>query len=164
MDNAAAGVTARLQRMKALAQGPAPEAAAKAMGVLAVATVQLELSRRSHAKGTPAGPPGEPPSVVDGHLRRSITVTPPLSMGSHKYMVAVGGTIVYARIHELGGVIVPRSARMLHWVDASGTHHFARQVTIPPRPYLRPAAEKLKASGQLGVVAGKAWWAVMNNA
>ena len=53
---------------------------------------------------------------------------------------AVGTDVVYAAIHEFGGVITPKRARMLHWVDPdSGENIFANAVTIPPRPYLRPA-------------------------
>ena len=53
---------------------------------------------------------------------------------------AVGTDVVYAAIHEFGGVITPKRARMLHWVDRqSGEDVFANAVTIPPRPYLRPA-------------------------
>lgn len=45
---------------------------------------------------------------------------------------------VYARIHEFGGTIFPRRAKFLTFrVDG----HFvrARKVTIPARPYLKPA-------------------------
>lgn len=70
--------------------------------------------------------------------------------------VAVGPREVYGRIHELGGTIRPRRARMLAWVTSGprprdsagwraarreGRARFARQVTIPARPYMRPAFE-----------------------
>lgn len=57
--------------------------------------------------------------------------------------VNVGPTVVYGRIQELGGVIKPVFARMLHWVDPkTGEHRVAGRVTIPPRPYLRPAVDE----------------------
>jgi phage gpG-like protein len=46
---------------------------------------------------------------------------------------------VYGKIHEYGGTIVPIRARMLHWVNEKGEDVFARKVTIPARPYMRPA-------------------------
>ena len=52
---------------------------------------------------------------------------------------AVGTDKVYAAIQEFGGVVVPKKARLLHWVDEAGNDVFARKVTIPPHPYLRPA-------------------------
>ena len=53
----------------------------------------------------------------------------------------VGPHTIYARIQEFGGIIYPRRASMLHWKDENGEDHFAKSVTIPARPYLRPAAE-----------------------
>lgn len=52
--------------------------------------------------------------------------------------VKIGTDVIYARIHEYGGVIKPVHARMLHF-QIDGRDIFAKQVTIPARPYLRPA-------------------------
>lgn len=49
----------------------------------------------------------------------------------------------YALIHELGGTIVPVKAKALRFRLPNGQWVFATKVTIPPRPYLRPAADKL---------------------
>lgn len=64
---------------------------------------------------------------------------------------ATGPTVIYGRIQELGGWIKPVTAKMLHWVE-EGVDIFAKAVYIPPRPYLRPAADEhesdiLKAVG-----------------
>ena len=48
--------------------------------------------------------------------------------------------VVYARIHELGGVIKARTARALRFF-IGGRFVQVRQVTMPARPYLRPAAD-----------------------
>lgn len=53
----------------------------------------------------------------------------------------IGPTVVYGAIHEFGGIIKPRTAKVLHWVDENGDHHFAKAVHIPARPYMRPALE-----------------------
>jgi phage gpG-like protein len=49
----------------------------------------------------------------------------------------------YALIHELGGVIVPVRAAALAIPQADGSVRFAKSVTIPARPYLRPAADAI---------------------
>jgi len=50
--------------------------------------------------------------------------------------------VKYALIHELGGTIVPKVAKALAIPQEDGSVRFAKSVTIPPRPYLRPAADK----------------------
>ena len=52
------------------------------------------------------------------------------------------GNLVYARIHELGGIIKPVTAKMLSWVSDTGERIFANAVHIPARPYLRPAVDE----------------------
>ncbi len=75
--------------------------------------------------------------IRTGRLRGSIRVTGP-GGGAGGWSGKVGPHTVYANIQEFGGVIVPKRVRFLHWVDASGSH-FARKVTIPAHPYMRPA-------------------------
>jgi hypothetical protein len=54
---------------------------------------------------------------------------------------SVGPSVVYGRIQELGGFVEPVSAKALHFV-IDGIEIFAKKVHIPPRPYLRPAADE----------------------
>lgn len=49
----------------------------------------------------------------------------------------------YALIHELGGVIVPVRAKALKIPQPDGSFRFVKSVTIPARPYLRPAADAI---------------------
>lgn len=49
----------------------------------------------------------------------------------------------YALIHELGGVIRPVRAKALAFRLPDGSFRMASQVTIPARPFLRPAADAL---------------------
>jgi phage gpG-like protein len=51
---------------------------------------------------------------------------------------------VYARIQELGGVIKATNAPALVFQTEDGNWHRVKAVTIPPRPYLRPAADEGK--------------------
>ena len=55
--------------------------------------------------------------------------------------VDVGPTVIYGRIQELGGVVLPVHAKLLSWVD-NGKRIFAKRVQIPARPYLRPAIDE----------------------
>lgn len=57
--------------------------------------------------------------------------------------VDIGPTVIYGRIHELGGMIVPVNAPMLAWQDKdTGEYIFANAVHIPARPYMRPAVDE----------------------
>jgi hypothetical protein len=90
-------------------------AAAQAAGHAAEAEIKRQLTRYSHPKGTPTpSPPGEPPAVVTGSLRRSVIVQ--TVHGIEPY-VDVGPTMVYGRAQELG------------WPDGG----------LPARPYVEPA-------------------------
>lgn len=83
---------------------------------------RTNLSRYSHARGTPTpSPPGEPPARISGHLRGSLSPTGPLP-GGGGFTGEIGPTAVYSRIQELGG--------------QAGRGHSA---TLPARPYLAPA-------------------------
>ena len=63
----------------------------------------------------------------------------------HEAEVDVGPTVIYGRIQELGGIILPVKAKMLSWMDDdTGERIFAKMVQIPARPYLRPAVDEHK--------------------
>lgn len=109
----------------------------------ALATVeraaQANLTRYSHPAGTPTtSPPGQPPALVSGALRRSIK-TRRTKHGPNVYAGGVGPTIVYGPIQERGGTILPKRGPFLWWRTGDGMRR-ARSVTLPPRPFLRPAA------------------------
>jgi phage gpG-like protein len=92
--------------------------AALAMGEVVEREVRAQLSKMSHAPGTPTpAPPGGPPAMISGALRDSV-ITKEVGPGHAQ----VGGTTVYARIQQLGGY----SGRGL-------------ATYTPPRPYLEEA-------------------------
>jgi len=64
----------------------------------------------------------------------------------------IGTNIVYAAIHEFGGVIKATAAKALHFV-IDGVHVVTKSVTIPARPYLRPALDEHET--EIGEVIGK---------
>jgi len=68
------------------------------------AEVKALLSSTSHPAGTPTpSPPGSPPSLVSGNLRRSIQVEGPSQTGAGRWSVSVGSGLVYAGVQEHGG-------------------------------------------------------------
>lgn len=98
-----------------------------------------ELSTSSHRANEPTpSAPGEPPSLVTGNLRRSITVTGPEKIGLDRWRGSVGPTAVYGRIQELGGV--------------TGRN---QSVTLPARPYMRPGFDK--STREIGEIFRKLW-------
>jgi len=53
-----------------------------------------------------------------------------------------GPLAVYGRIQELGGVIRATNAQALVFQTDDGEWHRVKAVTIPARPYMRPAADE----------------------
>ena len=51
--------------------------------------------------------------------------------------------VVYAAIHEFGGTITAKNGPYLHFTGRKGWAR-VQQVTIPPRPYIRPAIDNLR--------------------
>lgn len=141
------------------AQGP--RAAAYAMAKRFHSVVSDEtLVEYSHGKGTPTpSPPGGPPAIITGGLKRSMRLYPAVSTGPGKAKSHVQPLIVYARIQELGGIVVARHTYTdrhgkvrqgyLAWADAGHGKHFAHSVKIPARPYMRPTHRKVVADGSL---------------
>ena len=92
-----------------------------------------------------------------GTLRRSIhiggaTHLAPDFAGGEEYddigetgdgwSIKVGTNLVYARIQEYGGVIHAKDAPYLVFKTKDGSWHSVKSVTIPARPYLRPAFDE----------------------
>lgn len=116
---------AQLRAIAARVQQVTPEATLRA-GHLVERTAKTLLSLTSHELGTPTpSQPGQPPSIVSGDLRRSITVRGPTRSGAGHWTVTVGPSMVYGRIQELGG-------------------EAGNGAVLPPRPYMRPAQEALQ--------------------
>lgn len=50
-------------------------------------------------------------------------------------------TLIYALVHEYGKIIVPKKAAALRF-EIDGQVIFAKRVTIPARPYVRPSVRQ----------------------
>ena len=78
-------------------------------------------------------------NVRSGQLRRSIIVQKRGSgVGA---VVTVGPKVKYGGIHEFGGVITPKRKKFLRF-QVGGEVIFAKKVTIPERPYMRPSLQE----------------------
>jgi HK97 gp10 family phage protein len=60
-----------------------------------------------------------------------------------KYVLAGVFGVIYAKIHEFGGVIRPVKAKALFFIDSDGYWNTVKKVTMPARPYLRPALDHM---------------------
>ncbi len=77
-----------------------------------------------------------------GNLKRSLHSETTEKSGSRVVVVA-GTDVEYAAMQEFGGTIVPKVADMLAF-EVKGKLVFAKSVTIPAHPYLRPAFDEQK--------------------
>ena len=108
---------------------------------------RMVLEAEANAKLNVTG--GNPLRVQTGRLRSSINSR--VEQAGLDLRGRLGSNVKYARIHELGGVIpahrvVPVTAKALRFF-VNGQVVFARYadipaITMPERPYLRPAAQK----------------------
>ncbi len=72
-----------------------------------------------------------------GFLANSVTVK------RQEKVVHVGVFgVVYAKIHEFGGVIQARGKKTLTFIGDDGKRVFVKKVVMPARPYLRPAVDE----------------------
>lgn len=132
---------------------------------LAAAAIHLQAAVKLALSKSAAGqaPPGSPPGVKTGTLRRSIQVDLSKNKGARP-RVRVGSNVEYARIQELGGVVSARPGGLLRFKTPDGQWRTAKRVVLPARPYLRPtlkreraamlAAFKLAVAAELGKVGG----------
>lgn len=79
---------------------------------------------------------------LTGTLRRSLHSKTDEKSGS-RVSVLVGTDLEYAAMQEFGGEVVPKVAKMLAF-EVKGKLVFAKKVTIPAHPYLRPAFDEQK--------------------
>ena len=77
-----------------------------------------------------------------GNLMNSINIETD-HVEAHSAAVNVGTTVIYAAIHEFGGIIKAKNGPFLHFV-VDGQHVMTRSVMIPARPYIRPAVDERK--------------------
>jgi phage gpG-like protein len=95
------------------------------------------------------------PAKRDGtpsNLQQSTTLAKSFALEVTSTYAKVSNPMIYAAIHQFGGVIKPKSGKFLVFTTADGHTVFVRSVKIPARPFfpvldgkLTPAAEELIA-------------------
>jgi phage gpG-like protein len=107
------------------------------IGVLARVTRMLELSGQQvltrSTEDYLSGPRPKKLGRVSGDLARSVNYR---IKGNR---VTIGSNLIYARTHEYGATIRPKRAKALVFKLLDGNWASAHSVTIPARPFLRPA-------------------------
>ena len=125
------GIAQLRAKLKRLGDVGAGQALATAL-TAAAQPIQNEAKRRA--------------PYLSGTLRRGIT-TVEISRGPRRAVVAIStSNIPYARIHEFGGTIKPaKGKKFLKFKGKDGNDVFVKSVTLPARPYLRPAFDTKKS-------------------
>lgn len=97
---------------------------------LALATTLRECTRkRFETKKTPEGKAWTSPLVQSGDLRGKLLID------ANEQIAKVGSNLVYAAIHQFGGVIKAKKGKALMFTVGNKTL-FRRKVTIKANPYL----------------------------
>lgn len=154
--NAAREVADRLRAIRAKAASDAPLAACRALGQAAETAAKVKLTSSTHPPKTRTpSEPGEPPSLITGALRRSVTRSAARLTGDGVASCTVGSTIIYASVHEFGPVTI--TAKRYPQLGNREVGFFGRSVVIPRRPWLAPAVRQLQTSGIAERVTADAW-------
>jgi phage virion morphogenesis protein len=101
------------------------------IGETLVSSTKERMNRGESPDGTAMLPVarGGTPLIKSGLLRRSITYKAGVAD------VVVGSPLVYARIHQEGGVIKPKTKKALAF-GKKENRKVVKSVTIPARPFL----------------------------
>jgi len=113
------------------AAGKDTEPLADKIGGAMVTSVGMRFEAEQAPDGTPWKKTRRGGKILQdqGNLSDSIT------HAATKDSVAVGTNLIYAGTHQFGAVIKPKNAKMLAFKIGGGMV-FAKQVTIPARPFL----------------------------
>lgn len=156
--NAAQEVSVNLRVIRDLAATQAPLNAIRAIAQTHERNVKVLLGLKTHAPGTRTpSAPGEPPALISGHLRRTVTHTARAG-GPGIAVAAVWADAEYAPIQEKGGKI---TAKRYPQLGNPRVGFFGPQVVLPARPFMAKAIEDALASGDLTTAAAAAFAATL---
>ena len=144
-------------RMLAVRAGEAAIPGADAMGRVYRDEVKRELTRLSHARGTVTpSPPGAPPAMESGALAGSVTMVP--ASTPVVATASVSPHTIYDAVQEYGHTMHAHHDFMHYFY---GGERFSRTVTVPPRPYMRPAIDIVAGNGSCAAAAAAAFYAAL---
>lgn len=110
----------------------------KALMMGLAATLRATTQDHFSTKQTPNGKDWTSGLVQSGDLRKK------LEIDADDSTAMVGSNLEYAAIHQAGGVIKPKKAKVLSFI-IDGERVFARKVTIKANPYLGISSSDEKA-------------------
>jgi phage gpG-like protein len=125
------GLSEALLKIEGLANAPTEELA-DGIGRLVQESTR---NRIRSTKTSPAGAPWKANRAGTSTLYRSGALERSIDYTASADSVVVGSGLVYARVHQEGGKIEPKTAKALAFM-AGGRLVFAKSVTIDARPYL----------------------------
>lgn len=114
--------------------------------------VQRQTRRRIETEKTaPDGSDWKPNRAGSSILYASHTLAQSIDYITTQTEVHVGSPLVYAAIHQFGGVIKAKNAKALRWFapGGNGQPSFAQSVTIPARPYLGMSADNIEEAEEV---------------
>lgn len=121
------GLKTKIKRLKASVRGPIMTKAVRAGGLALIGWIKVNINNRG---------------LIDtGNLINSV-LEDQFGQSGLSAWVTVGPHVVYAAIHEFGGVIRPTNGPYLVFQTDDGNWVATRSVTIPARPYVRPAIDE----------------------
>ncbi|WP_052119947.1 phage virion morphogenesis protein [Inquilinus limosus] len=107
------------------------------IGAAMVVSTQMRFEREQAPDGSPWPKPLRVLIEGGNTLRLSNRLFGSLTHVADNQGVEWGSDAEYARIHQLGGTVVPKAAGALHFkLPGDLGWRFASSVTIPARPYL----------------------------
>lgn len=128
---------------------PSAERAADRMADTLQEGIRRQLSRYPHPAHTyTPSPAGMSPGLISGHLRDRVLTTPARPIGDAIWQTTVGPRdVVYAAIQEYGGEMHAHRQYMT-WVT-NDKRYYAKDVTLPARPYMHPAVYRMRSDGSI---------------
>lgn len=137
------GITIKIEGgdhlMQVLSRITAPERRRDLLSSIGQEGVSLTQDRFQNQ----AGPDGTPwlqslrAKLVSGQtLIKSNRLASSFTFAATDQAVEWGTNVIYAGIHQFGGIIKPKSKKALKFKGADGRIHTVKQVTIPARPFL----------------------------
>lgn len=132
------GISEAVAKLRAL--GPIADRGCE-LAVIAAGEVIRDVAVE-YVSGGGSSTNGAPLKRVSGTLARSLHVELVEGRSPNNPAVDIGTDLVYAAIHEFGGIIEPVNAPRLVWQNEDGQWFSADRVEIPARPYLRPAVDE----------------------
>jgi len=110
-------------------------------------SLKYAVTRRMTGGGKRAPSLPDKLRIRSGDLRRTVRILKAKKVRGKHFVgglkaggKAPGGRfVIYARIHELGGIIRAKKAKYLRFMTPDGSWHMVKRVRIRPRPYLKPS-------------------------